>query len=67
MTYWPHPTNGTTVQKSDMTHIRRIRKSAPAVFIGLADNPLTITLYRSNAIIQLVKIDTQPQSEPKVP
>lgn len=32
--------------------------------IGLADRPLTITLYLSNAIIVIVHMETDPNWEP---
>lgn len=37
---------------------------APLMFIGLADKPLTITLYLSNAIIVIVHMEPHPNREP---
>jgi len=40
---------------------------APLMLIGLADKPLTITLYLSNAIIVIVHIEIHPNMEPIMP
>lgn len=41
-----------------------MRKRAPLIVMGFAAIPLTMTLYRSNAIIVIVQIEAQPKSEP---
>lgn len=40
---------------------------APLMDIGLADKPLTITLYLSNAIIVIDHMEPQPNREPAKP
>lgn len=40
---------------------------APLMVIGLADKPLTITLYLSNAIIVIVHMEPHPNREPAKP
>jgi len=44
-----------------------MRMRAPLMLIGLADKPLTITLYLSNAIIVIVHIEIHPNMEPIMP
>jgi hypothetical protein len=47
-----------------ITHMTEILTRAPLLVNGFADKPLTITLYRSNAIIVIDQIETNPNSVP---
>lgn len=58
------PNSGAIVQASENAQIPNMRKRAPLILIGLADKPLTITLYLSNAIIVIVQMEPHPNREP---
>lgn len=48
-------------------YTRSILSKAPLVVRGFALKPLTITLYLSNAIMVMVQIEVQPNSDPNIP
>lgn len=67
LTYRFHPNAGAIVQASEKSQMPSSRRRAPFMVIGLADKPLTITLYLSNAIIVIVHMETHPNREPAKP
>lgn len=65
-TYLFHPKNGKETHTIDNIHTNIILIMADPFVMGFADNPLTITLYRSNAIIVIVQMDTLPNNDPSI-
>lgn len=64
ISYRFHPNIGARVQANENIQMPNIRRRAPLTPIGLADKPLTITLYLSNAIIVIVQMEPHPNREP---